>query len=302
MSARKEDVSGKVILITGASAGIGKFTAEGLAQRGAHVVMGCRNLAKAQMIVEELKVNLRAKGVASPSFELLEMDLNDLESVKRAAQTFKEKHSRLDVLINNAGVVTQAYSESKQGYETMFATNHLGHFYLTLELLDVLKASQPARVINVSSDGHRLARLEIDKLLDPSRKGKPFGMLDSVRYYGHTKTCNILFSKALSTRFEQENINITVNSLHPGAVDTEIGRETPCFLACIMRPFVKLFFKSSEQGARTSVYLASSSEVEGITDKYFVDCKVVEAADYARDAELAEKLWAFSLELLPKKE
>jgi NAD(P)-dependent dehydrogenase (short-subunit alcohol dehydrogenase family) len=219
-------------------------------------------------------------------------DLADLKSVRRGAEEILEQAPRLDVVVNNAGLVLSERTETVDGLEATFATNHLGPFLLTNLLLDRVTASAPARIVNVSSTAHGAAR-----------KGIPFDDLQSrrryrtMRVYGQSKLANILFTQELARRLE--GTGVTANSLHPGTVRTGYGADGDAkgFLAFGIKISAP-FFLSPAQGARTSIYLASSPEVDGVSGKYFVKCKEKEPKRQARDPEAAQRLWQVSEELV----
>ena len=210
-------------------------------------------------------------------------------TVRRLADEFKSKYPHLHVLLNNAGGTFTTRQLSVDGIEMTFALNHLAYFLLTNLLLDTIKASAPARIINVSSDAHSGGKIDFDNL-QGERSYSGFGP------YGNSKLANILFTTELARRLE--GTGVTVNALHPGLVNTGFGKNNPGFLMKIMGAVIPLIARSPEKGARTSIYLASSPEVQSITGKYFVDCKVTQPAPQAADRTVARKLWDVSAEMV----
>ncbi len=281
------DLAGKTILITGATDGIGKETARQLAAYGAHILITGRNHQKAEATVQELR-----QFTGNPHIDFLIADLSSQRQVWSLAETVKAKTSSLYVLINNAGAIFMQRQVSEDGIEMTFALNHLGYFSLTLLLLDVLKASAPARIINVSSVAHRGARLDFEDLQNQRS-------YQGWRVYSQSKLANLLFTYELARRLEGSGI--TVNALHPGFVATRFGRSN----GGIFDPLFRLFqfaAISPEEGARTSVYLAASPEVEGVSGKYFEKCKAVPSSPESYDIASAQRLWEISLQMTGLKE
>jgi NAD(P)-dependent dehydrogenase (short-subunit alcohol dehydrogenase family) len=281
-------MQGKTVVITGGNSGIGLETAEALAGMGARVIVTARNADKGRAAVAGI---VQRQG-GHAQVQLVVFDLADLSSVRRGADEILEQAPRVDVLVNNAGLVLSERHETVDGFEATFATNHLGPFLLTNLLLDRLRASAPSRIVNVASTAHNSAR-----------KGIPFDDLQStkryrgMRVYGESKLANILFTLELARRLA--GTGVTANSLHPGTVRTGYGadgdaRGLLAFGIKISQPF----FLSPAQGARTSIYLASSPAVEGVTGEYFVKCKPAKPRPPALDAEAAEHLWQVSEELV----
>src|SRR5580692_9587666 len=281
-------MQGKTVVVTGANSGIGFETAAALASMGARVLVTARNADKGRAALAAIAQRAGGEGRA----QLVVFDLADLASVRRGAAEILEQAPRLDVLVNNAGLVLSERAETVDGYEATFATNHLGPFLLTNLLLERITASAPSRVVNVASTAHNAAR-----------KGIPFDDLQStqryrgMRVYGQSKLANILFTLELARRYEGRGL--TANSLHPGTVRTGYGRGGDAkgllgFGIKIASPF----FLSAARGARTSVYLASSPEVEGVSGAYFVKCKPRQPRRWAQDAAAAERLWQVSEQLV----
>jgi len=276
-------MNGKICLVTGGTNGIGKATAQALAQLGATVVIVGRNAPKTALLVEEIRAASGNRNVDS-----LLADLSSQQDVRRLANEFKSKYSRLHVLLNNAGAFFVKRQLSVDGIEMTFALNHLAYFLLTNLLLDTIKASAPARIINVSSDAHTSGKIEFDNL-QGERTFSP-------RAYGNSKLANLLFTTELARRLE--GTGVTVNALHPGLVSTGFAKNNGRLIASLVSLFMPLVARSPEQGAETLIYLASSPSVEGITGKYFQDSHIVTPAPQANDMEVARKLWDVSAELV----
>jgi NAD(P)-dependent dehydrogenase (short-subunit alcohol dehydrogenase family) len=270
---------GKVCIVTGANAGIGKETALGLAKLGATVVMVCRDRQRGEEAQSEIK---RKSG--NDDVELMLCDLSSQRSIKQFAPIFAQRYDRLDVLVNNAGIVLREHSMTEDGLESTFAINHLGYYLLTNLLLDLLKKSAPSRIINVASAAHKFGSLDVNAW-PTGRQYRAFGA------YANSKLANILFTRELAQRLN--GTGVTANCLHPGGVGTNLFRGFPKFLQTL----IKLVTISPERGARTSIYLASSPDVEGITGKYFARCRQQESSDASRNKVAARDLWNLSAEL-----
>ncbi|KAJ3693048.1 hypothetical protein LUZ60_012143 [Juncus effusus] len=286
------DASALTAVITGASSGIGAETARVLAMRGAHVIMAVRNLTSGTNVKNEI-----LKEFPNARIEVLELDLTSMASVRKFAKEFKDLNLPLNILINNAGVMATPFLLSEDGIELQFATNHVGHFLLTELLLDIMKKTSQesnieGRIVNVSSMGHSFAPKEgirFDKINDEST-------YQTITAYGQSKLANILHANELSRRFKEEGINITANSLHPGAIITNLLRHHS-FFDLIHRTLGKLVLKNAKQGAATTCYIALNPNVKGITGKYFSDSNLSEPSKKAKDMDLAKNLWDFSLNL-----
>jgi retinol dehydrogenase-12 len=275
-----QTMQGKICLITGATLGIGKETALGLVRRGAHVAIVGRDADRTRAAAESIRLEAGAEEVTS-----LSADLSSLAEVRRLAREFKTRYSRLDVLVNNAGGIFTRREESVDGFERTWALNHLSYFLLTQELLELLKASAPARIVNVASTMHTSGVIDFDDL----QGEKSYG---GIRAYSQSKLANVLFTYALARRLE--GTGITANCLHPGGVATGFGQNTPGALKLFMR-LARPFLITPEQGAATSIYLASSPDVEGVSGKYFAKCKSARSSAASHDEALQERLWAFSV-------
>lgn len=274
-------LEGKTVIVTGASDGIGVETARMLAELGATVVLPVRNLEKGRAVRDEL-----VRATKNERIEVEPTDLADLASVRAFASAFRAKHPKLDVLVNNAGLSPVARALTRDGFETTFGVNHLGHFVLTLELLDALKAAAPSRVVVVSSKLHENGVIPFDDLT----YGASIGSFMKGAY-ADSKLANVLFAYELAERLK--GTGVTVNALHPGVVSTSLARDMNGFFRWV----TKTFFLTPEKGAYTSVYLAASPDVEGVTGKYFEKCREVASSPASHDASLRKRLWDASEKL-----
>jgi retinol dehydrogenase 14 len=272
-------MGGKTVLITGGTSGIGKASAVALAAMGANVVVVGRNPERGEAALEDIKAQSH-----SDSVELMLADLSVQSEVRRLADEFLEIHDRLDVLANNAGLVQSKRTETADGIETTLAINHLAPFLLTNLLLDRLKESAPSRVITVSSEAQRWGNMDFDDI-QSTRKYRGFPV------YGMTKLANIMFTYELAERLK--GTFVTANCLHPGPVGTNFGRNNAGPMALFFR-LGKPFMRTPEQGADTLIWLGSSSDVEGVSGKYFSDRKEIEAKEIAHDPAARLRLWEIS--------
>ena len=267
---------GNICLVTGANAGIGYAISLGLAKMGATVVIVCRNESRGEAAMTELK-----EKSGSSSISLFIADLSSQNSIRQFVTDFNAKFERLDILINNAGVITQNHTLTEDGLETQFALNHLAPFLLTELLLDSLKKSGSARIINISSNAHQTASINFDDL-QSEQTYKP------KEVYQRTKLCNILFTYELARQLQ--GTSLTANCVHPGVITTKLlqaynGRKGGFnFIG-------KLLYNKPAKGAETPLYLASSSEVAGISGKYFDNKKIVSSSKYSNDLAVAKELW-----------
>jgi retinol dehydrogenase 14 len=275
-------MGGKTVLITGGTGGIGKATAVALAAMGANVVVVGRNPERGEAAVEEIRAQSHSESVG-----LMLADLCVQSEVRRLAEEFLERHDRLDVLANNAGLVQSKRTETPDGIETTLATNHLAPFLLTNLLLERLKQSAPSRVITVSSEAQRWGTVDFEDL-QSRRNYRGFPV------YGMTKLANIMFTYELAERLN--STGVTANCLHPGPVGTNFGQNNRGLMALFFRTF-KPFMRSPEQGADTLIWLASSPELEGVSGKYFSDRKEIQAKKVANDPAARRRLWEISEEL-----
>ena len=273
------DLSGKTIIVTGANSGISKFAARGLASMGASVTMVARSRERGEKALKEVQT---ASG--SNNVRLMLCDLSSQVSIREFAAAFETENDRLDVLLNNAGSNYFKRHESVDGLELTFALNHMGYFVMTNLLLNIIKASAPARIVNVSSDEHRVDRIAFDDL----QREQDYG----TNVYAETKLMNVLFTYDLARRLE--GTGVTVNTMHPGFSRTNFGRRDNGFLGKFFVPVASLFGRSPERGAETAIYLASSPEVEGVTGKYFVDKQAVPSVDLSYDEAVQARMWEAS--------
>jgi NAD(P)-dependent dehydrogenase (short-subunit alcohol dehydrogenase family) len=275
-----QKMKGKIVMITGANSGIGKETARMLAERGATIIMLCRNKERGEAALQELKEKTHSSNI-----ELIIADLAKPDSIHEAVDQFKEKYNKLHILINNAGLTLSKKKITSLGYEMTFAVNYLGHFLLTQLLLDTLKESSPSRIINVSSNMHKFANLKFD---DINLKSHYNGILA----YSNSKLANLLFTYELARGLE--GTGVTVNALHPGFVRTNFGKRGRSKFLKLLFKIARLFAISVKKGAKTSIYLAGSPEVDGVTGKYFVKCKPVKSSNASYNLESQKRLWELS--------
>ncbi|MBK8049646.1 MAG: SDR family oxidoreductase [Anaerolineales bacterium] len=283
----KPDMRGKVVLVTGATGGIGLVTAEALAGMGATVVIVGRNAAK----TEEVVTQLRSKTM-NANIDSILADLSVMSQVHQAAEAFKQKYDRLDVLLNNAGAMFTDRRVTSDGYEMTFALDHLNYFYLTQQLQDLLLRSAPARIVNVSSDAHKGGHINFDDLMG-EQKFSGFGA------YAQAKLANVLFTYELARRLEDSGV--TANALHPGFVATGFGRNNGGWIGRLM-PLIQVVALSPEKGAATSTYLASSPEVQDVTGKYFAKQAQARSNDESYDVGVQRRLWDVSEALIAQAE
>lgn len=296
------DLSHKTVLITGAASGIGLETARALLTVGAEVVLAVRNVEKGEEVVQTLR-----KTTGNARVHLLEINLDSLQSVRLAAQHFLSQWTKLHILIDNAGVMATPQEYTVDGFERQFGTNHLGHFLLAQLLLPALQAGTPARVIALSSSGHRRSDIHFEDIQYQSR---PY---DKWEAYGQSKTADALFAVGLTQHFANEGI--TANAVHPGGIHTELQRYIPQeewqALGWVdAQGNINPMFKTPEQGAATSVWAAVGTELDGIGGLYLEDCNESSPFDpakpymgykpYALDPERAQRLWTVSQELVKR--
>ncbi|XP_044746872.1 retinol dehydrogenase 13-like isoform X2 [Coccinella septempunctata] len=277
-------IEDKVVIITGANTGIGKETAKELAWRKAKVFMACRNMKKCEAAREEIVLETKNKYVYCRKCDLASMD-----SIKKFVEQFKKEEKRLDILINNAGVMRPPYSKTRDGFELQLGVNHMGHFLLTNLLLDLLQQSAPSRIINISSIAHKRGKINKEDLNSDIK-------YDKAEAYAQSKLANILFTLELAKRLE--GTGVTVNAVHPGIVDTEINRHMSFYNSWVakifIKPFIWPFIKNPRQGSYSVVYLACKPELEKETGKYFSNCEEDFVSDLAKDQSLRTWLWAVS--------
>lgn len=279
------NMENKICMVTGATAGIGKATALGLARRGATVIVTGRAEGKAAQVVETIR-----QETGNPRVAALIADFSALEQVGALAATFKQRYDRLDVLVNNAGVVTRERQHSADGFELMFAVNYLAPFLLTNLLQDTLRESVPARIVNVTSMGYKKGQINFDDL----QSEQDFNHRQA---YYQTRLAMVLFTLALARRLEGSGV--TANCLHPGIVKTTLSHHymgNPVF-----RFFEQFIAVTPEQGADPSIFLATSPDVEGVTGRYFHKMEAEPLADAARSQGVQERLWEMSERLIAER-
>ena len=280
-------MSGKTCLVTGASDGLGYVAALELARMGARIIAVGRNGPKTHAAAIRIIDETRNEDIS-----YIVADLSSWIEVRRVAKQVKEQTARLDVLLNNAGAIFLSSRSSVDGLEMTFALNHMGYFILTTQLLDLLRESAPARIVNVSSSSHGTpGRFNLEDLPKPrSNRG--------YRAYGRSKLCNVLFTYELSKRLE--GTGVTANALHPGLVRTNIARNNG-LLGRVVNFFIGARGINPEQGADTLIYLASSPNVEGVTGQYFINRRAVPSSALSYDPDLAAGLWDLSERLTKSK-
>lgn len=279
----EQQMKGKRFLITGGSDGIGKEAARQLARMGADIVITGRNPQKTELAVEEIRAEARGGSV-----EYLLADFASQAQVRALAQAYLERYPRLDVLVNNAGTSFLKRQLSEDGIEMTFAVNHLASFLLTRLLLERVKASAPARIINTSSSAHYRDVLDLNDL----NMERGYWIMKA---YGQSKLANILFTYELARQLE--GTGVTVNALHPGFVNTNVARDNNGWLLRWLQPLIFRGGIPVEEGAATTVYLASSPEVEGVSGKFYVDCKDTRSSEMSYDLENQRRLWQLSEEM-----
>ena len=279
-----ERLLGKTAIVTGANSGMGMATARALLNEGATVIMLCRNEQRGKEAYKEL-----LKDGNSRTYLIL-CDLGDYASIRAFASKVREQFGRVDVLVNNAGFISLDRQETKEGIERQFGINHLGHFLLTTELLDLM--GERARIVNVASGAHKVGKIHFDDI----NLHKGFNV---IKAYGQSKLANVLFTRELARRVKDRRI--TVNCCHPGAVATNIGIDRETGFGKTVTGMLKPFFLTPEEGARTAVFLATDESVSKVTGGYFYKCRIAKSSRRSKDAELARRLYEFSEELIDEK-
>jgi len=267
----------RICIVTGANSGIGKETARELARKGATVILACRNSEKGAQALQEIEEDTGTKDA-----HLVLLDLGSMKSIRQFASTIKDSFPRVDVLVNNAGAYIPRRYETEDGFEMTMGVNHFGTFLLTDLLLDALHESTSGRIVNVSSVGHKMAKLDLDDL----HATKSYR---AMKVYYNSKLANIYHVLGLHKRLQGSKI--TANSLHPGVIASGFAQQEKSAFAFLVK-LGKPFLSSSAKGARTSIYLASSPDVEGVSGKYFAGCKVAKSSKAAQNLDIAEELWA----------
>jgi len=272
-------MEGRVCVVTGASSGIGRETALALARQGATVGLVCRDRGRGEATVAAIR-----DATGNDRIALFLADLSAQAEIRRVAAEILARYPALHVLVNNAGVVNLHHTKTVDGIETVFAVNHLAYFLLTLLLLDRLRASAPARVVNVASDAHRFGKIDFDDL----GRERSYGW---VGVYGQSKLANLLFTFELARRLEGSGV--TVNAVHPGAVATGLGHNNGR-VATVLTKLLAPFFRSPAQGAATSIHVASSPALDGVSGRYFRNARPARASAAATDPVAARRLWEVS--------
>ncbi|XP_062074345.1 short-chain dehydrogenase TIC 32, chloroplastic-like [Humulus lupulus] len=293
------DGTGLTAIVTGASSGIGAETTRVLALRGVHVTMAVRNMDAGKSVKEEI-----IKKIPTAKIDVKELDLSSMASVRKFASDYSSSGLSLNLLINNAGVMGTPFTLSQDDNELHFATNHLGHFLLTNLLLETMKktsqeSNKEGRIVIVSSEAHRLLSngIRFDEINDKSK-------YKSFPAYGRSKLANILHANEIARNLKKEEVNITANSVHPGAVATNILRNSGLVFDAIRtlgKYVIQHMIKTPEQGAATQCYVALHPQLEGVTGEYFLDSNKAKSSSLAKDKDLAKKLWDFSLGLTQSK-
>jgi NAD(P)-dependent dehydrogenase (short-subunit alcohol dehydrogenase family) len=285
MSTTADGMRGKRVILTGASRGIGRATALALGRDGAHLSFVVRDAERGEAVAEEVR-SLGGGG----EIEVFVADLSSMASVRRVGEEILAKHGRIDVLVNNAGVLLMDRQITKDGHEATFATNHLAYFLLTKVLLGAIKKAPAGRIVNVASEAHRRGSLVFDDLMGEKR-------FRGMHAYSTSKLANILFTSELARHIE--GTTVTTNALHPGVIASGFAHNNGGFvgfLAKVAAPFLM----SSENGAKTTVFLATNPSVSAVSGKYFDKCEPRTPSREARDPSVAKRLWDVSEELVSR--
>lgn len=274
-------LKGKTVVITGGNTGIGKATAIDLARRGARIILACRSKERSESAVYDIR-----KESGNQQVIFMKLDLGSLASVRSFAETFLKSEPRLDILINNAGIISDGVTED--GFNMMFGVNHLGHFLLTHLLMGHLKRSTPSRIVVLASGAHRNGKIDFGAVRVPAE-----GWKKNLQAYSDSKLANILYARELATRLQ--GTDITCYAVHPGAVKTDLLRYVnPWLLKVFIAAICRLFFRDCENGAQTTIQCAVQEGIEPFSGRYFANCRVTEVQSHARDDAVARKLWEVS--------
>ena len=276
-----ERLKGKIAIVTGANSGMGMATTEALSDEGATVIMLCRNEERGMEAVAKLTEN------RSRDLDLILCDLGDYESIRNFVKTVKEKYDHIDVLVNNAGFISLDRQETKEGLERQFGINHIGHFLLTTELVDIMPRG--SRIVNVASGAHKTGRIHFNDI----NLHKRFNV---IKAYSQSKLANVLFTRELARRLKKRGI--TVNCCHPGAVATNIGIDRDTGFGKTITGLLKPFFLTPRQGADTAIFLATDDAVKDITGEYFYKRMIARSSRRSKDMRLARRLYKFSEQLI----
>lgn len=275
-----KEMEEKIAVVTGANSGMGKATVAALADQGFTVIMLCRNLERGDLALRELTKK------ENRNLKLMQCNLGSMKDIRRFTDEFKASYNKIDVLVNNAGVISLDRRETEDGLEEQFGVNHLGHFLLTLRLLDLMSAG--SRIVVVSSGAHKVGRIHFEDI----NLTQGFHVMKA---YGQSKLANILFTRELAERLKGRGI--TVNCCHPGAVATSMGVDRNTGFGKTITSLLKPFFLTPEEGAKTAIFLATSPEIKNITGKYFYQCHMEKTSKAAKSKRLAKKLFALSEEI-----
>lgn len=274
-------LNGKIAVVTGANSGMGMSTSAALADMGATVVMLCRNKKRGMEALNTLSEKPDRK------LELMICDLGDFSSIRSFADTFRTKYKNLDILVNNAGFISLDRQTTKNGLERQFGVNHVGHFLLTMKVIDLIPKG--GRIVNVASGAHKTGNIHFEDI----NLTKHFNI---IKAYSQSKLANVLFTRELALRLKSKGI--IVNCCHPGAVATNIGISRDTGFGKTITGMLKPFFQTSEQGARTAIYLAASKDVADITGEYFYKCKIAKSSKRSKDMKLAKELFEFTEQIV----
>ena len=276
-----DNLDGKIAIVTGANSGMGMATVEALSDKGATVIMLCRSEERGKEAILKLTENKER------NLDLILCDLGDYESIRNFAKAVKEKYDHIDILVNNAGFISLDRQETKEGLERQFGINHIGHFLLTKELLELM--GKGSRIVNVASGAHKTGKIHFDDI----NLTKGFNV---IKAYSQSKLANVLFTRELARRVADRGI--TVNCCHPGAVATNIGIDRDTGFGKTITGLLKPFFQTPMEGARTAIFLASDKSVENITGGYFYKCKIAKSSKRSKSKKLAKKLFELSEKLV----
>ena len=273
----------KLAIVTGANSGMGMATVEALSDEGAKVIMLCRSEKRGKEALQKLSEN------KDRQIELMLCDLGDYASIRSFVSRVKEKYKKLDVLVNNAGFISLDRQVTKEGLERQFGINHIGHFLLTTELVDIM--DRGSRIVNVASGAHKTGKIHFDDI--NLTRG-----YNVIKGYSQSKLANVLFTRELARRLKDRGI--TVNCCHPGAVATNIGIDRDTGFGKTITSLLKPFFQTPAEGARTAIFLATDESVKDITGEYFYRCRIANSSRRSKDMELAKRLYEFSEQLVSR--
>ncbi|XP_077283979.1 retinol dehydrogenase 14-like isoform X2 [Arctopsyche grandis] len=284
----QERLTGKTVIVTGANSGVGLEAAKDFASRGARVIMVCRDMKKAEF-VKKIIIN----ETANTDIVLKHINFESLTTVRECAQEILREENQINILLNNAGTATGCCTKSEDGLDLLMQSNHFGPFLFTNILLGCIKSSAPSRILNVSSEVHKMAKLNLacSDLSDTK---------NSSVAYGNSKLCNILMANELADKLK--GTGVTVNSLTPGVVLTEILRDVTPWFRIPWNFLIKIFLKNSKEGAQTSIFACVSPEIADVTGRYFMDCKLSNTSETAKDNSISKKVWKLSEEAVGLKQ